>query len=203
MIEVYAKNSREGWVGVASEEQWVFATASADTQQQAIHCLLSSLPFNVPFEATSTGSPFSEKTLALIENIYDGKDVTLKQVCFATEHLPVYTQKVLQTVSSIPVGYVASYSAVAKAAGGGARAVGNVMAANPFAPVVPCHRVVSADFTLGGYSGGLNVKTELLKRERRGHAGKLEIPVDGGKLVVFPVEFVLRKLNAKFRVAHN
>lgn len=196
MIEVYVKNSGEGWIGVASEAQRVFATAFADTQQQAIHCLLQSLPFDAPFEVTSAGSPFAEKTLFLIENVSSGRDVTPQKVCFATEHLSVYTRKVLQTVSLIPVGYVASYGAVAKVAGGGARAVGNVMAANPFAPVVPCHRVVSADFTLGGYSGGLDVKTALLKRERRGYTEKLELSVDRVMLVVFPVEFVLRKLRS-------
>lgn len=196
MIKVYAKSSRIGWVGVAIEAQRVFATGFADTQPQVIYCLLDSLPFNAPFEVASAGSPFAEKTLSLIENVYDGKDVTIKQVCFATAHLPAYTQKVLQTVSLIPVGYVASYGAVAKATGGGARAVGNVMAANPFAPVVPCHRVVSADFTLGGYSGGLDVKEALLKREQRGYTEKREIPVHGTMLVVFPVEFVLRKLRA-------
>ncbi len=192
MLEVCAKSSSGVWFGVACEEPRVFAAAFADTQQELIHSLLCSLPFNVPFEVTSAGSAFAQKTLLLIENVYRGKDVTLKQVCFATEHLPFYTRKVLQTVSLIPGGYVASYGAVAKVAGGGARAVGNVMAANPFAPVVPCHRVVSADFTLGGYSGGLNVKLELLKRERRGHVKKREVPIGGKMLTVFPVEFVLK-----------
>jgi hypothetical protein len=72
--------------------------------------------------------------------------------------------------------------------------VGNVMAANPFAPIVPCHRVVSANFALGGYGGGLDLKVALLKREKRGYSEKREIPVDAQKLQVFPVEFVLRKI---------
>ncbi len=68
----------------------------------------------------------------------------------------------------IPLGYVTSYGAIAKAVGGSPRAVGNVMASNPFAPIVPCHRVVKSDLTLGGYGGGLKVKVELLSREKRG-----------------------------------
>jgi O-6-methylguanine DNA methyltransferase len=108
--------------------------------------------------------------------------------------LPAYTRKVLEVASLIPVGYVTSYVSLAKAAGGGPRAVGNVMARNPFAPIVPCHRVVSADLTLGGYGGGLDVKIEILKREKRGYKTRREISVGSKKLQVFPVEFVLEKL---------
>ena len=66
------------------------------------------------------------------------------------------------------------------------------MASNPFAPIVPCHRVVRADFTLGGYGFGLKVKIELLRREKRGFSASKEIEVNGGQLTVFPVENVLR-----------
>ena len=48
-----------------------------------------------------------------------------------------YTQKVLKATAQIPLGYVTSYGSIAKAAGGGPRAVGNIMASNPFAPIVP------------------------------------------------------------------
>ena len=69
------------------------------------------------------------------------------------------------------------------------------MAANPFAPIVPCHRVVKSDFTLGGYGGGLKAKHEILTREKRRHTINLEIPVGSKKLKVFPVETVLDKLS--------
>ena len=100
----------------------------------------------------------------------------------------------LKATAEIPLGYVASYGSVAKAVGGGPRAVGNIMAANPFAPIVPCHRVVKSDFTLGGYGGGLKVKLELLRREKRGFSALKEIEANGGRLQVFPVEYVLRNL---------
>jgi methylated-DNA-[protein]-cysteine S-methyltransferase len=138
-------------------------------------------------------SAFAEYVLASVKNVYDGKDV-LQSFPLATEHLPAYTRRVLEVTSFIPVGYVASYGSIAKAAGGSPRVAGNVMAANPFAPIVPCHRVVSSDFTLGGYGGGLDVKLEFLVREKRGYQSAREIPVGGRKLTVFPVEFVLRKL---------
>ena len=108
--------------------------------------------------------------------------------------LPVYTQKTLKATAKIPLGYVASYGSIAKAVGGGPRAVGNVMASNPFAPIVPCHRVVKSDFTLGGYGGGLKVKLELLSGEKRGFSTSKEIEVNGSRLQVFPVEYSLRNL---------
>ena len=126
-----------------------------------------------------------------MKSVYDGKDVNVN-LSLATSHLPAYTKKVLKTTSKIPLGYVTSYGAIAKAVGGGPRAVGNIMASNPFAPIVPCHRVVKADFTLGGYGFGLKVKAELLGREKRGFSSPKEIVVDDGQLTVFPVENVLR-----------
>ena len=128
-----------------------------------------------------------------MKNVYDGNNVS-QNVPLATEHLSAYTQKILTATALIPTGYVASYGAIAKAAGGSPRSVGRVMASNPFAPIVPCHRVVSSDFTLGGYGGGSTAKLEFLIREKRGHPSAREIAVGNKKLQVFPVERVLRKL---------
>ena len=69
------------------------------------------------------------------------------------------------------------------------------MASNPFAPIVPCHRVVKSDFTLGGYGFGLNAKAELLRKEKRGFSDMKKIIVNGGQLTVYPVENVLRNFN--------
>ncbi len=68
----------------------------------------------------------------------------------------------------IPGGSTMAYGEVAAAAGrpGAARAVGRVMATNPVPPFVPCHRVVAADGGLGGYGGGLDLKSRLLEREK-------------------------------------
>lgn len=148
-----------------------------------------------PIQAVSETSVFAKKVLEVLGKVYEGKDVNEK-IPLSFAGLPNYTQKVLEMVSQIPVGYVSSYGGVAKAAGGGARAVGNVMAANPFAPIVPCHRVVTSSLGLGGYGGGLRAKFEFLRREKRGYTEGREILVDSKKLDVFPVEFVLSKLRS-------
>jgi O-6-methylguanine DNA methyltransferase len=193
MIGVYTKNISGVWFGAACTDQSVFSTAFANSQKKTLKKLLSSIPFNVPFEVFAEPSAFANKVLNSVKNVYDAKAIEQK-IPLATEHLPAYTQKILAAASLIPTGYVASYGAIAKTAGGSPRAVGNVMASNPFPPIVPCHRVVSSDFTLGGYGGGLTVKLDFLIREKRGFKSPREIPLGDKKLQVFPVEIVLRKL---------
>ena len=69
----------------------------------------------------------------------------------------------------IPRGSVKTYSQVAKGIGKplAVRAVANAIGKNPYAPKIPCHRVIRSDGSLGGYSGkgGLKTKIFLLKKE--------------------------------------
>ncbi|PIW37324.1 MAG: 6-O-methylguanine DNA methyltransferase [Candidatus Kerfeldbacteria bacterium CG15_BIG_FIL_POST_REV_8_21_14_020_45_12] len=82
-----------------------------------------------------------------------------------TNSLP-FTQKVLAIVKKIPRGKVMTYGEVAKMAGSpkAARAVGNIMSHN-WNKSIPCHRVVKADGTTGGYNRGSAKKIKLLKSE--------------------------------------
>jgi AraC family transcriptional regulator of adaptative response/methylated-DNA-[protein]-cysteine methyltransferase len=84
-------------------------------------------------------------------------------------HGTVFQLKVWRYLQTIPAGSVQSYSEVAKAIGqpGAARAVANACAANRIAVVVPCHRVIRGDGSLGGYRWGLDRKRALLQTERR------------------------------------
>ena len=196
MIGLFTLNLEGVWFGVACDEERVFSTTFAKDRQAALSSLLDAIPFDIPFEVFSKPSPFAEKVLLSMKGVYDGKGVP-KIFQLAAEHLSSHNRRVLETCALIPVGYVASYGSVAKATGGSPRTVGRVMAANPFAPIVPCHRVVRSDLTLGGYGGGPGVKLAMLGREKRGCASKLEIPVSNRKLVVFPVERVLEKMKKK------
>jgi len=192
MIDLYAKEVEGVWFGVAYQGEEVFATNFASDEKSVFQGLLLSIPFDVSFERLEEPSPFAEHVIATLKNVYDGKEVC-NVPSLAMQRLSEYTQKVLRVVSLIPLGYVASYGSVAKVAGGSARGVGRVMALNPFAPIVPCHRVVGSDFGLVGYGGGVNVKLEFLRRERRGYTSEWEVAVGSERLKVFPVEFVLRK----------
>ncbi len=72
-------------------------------------------------------------------------------------------------LTRIPFGETRSYGEIADRLGrpGAARAVGRANASNVLPLVVPCHRVIAADGTLGGFNGGLHLKERLLDHERR------------------------------------
>jgi len=88
---------------------------------------------------------------------------------------PAWDRLVLGAVRTIPPGATASYGAVARMIGrpGAARAVGGAVGRSPIGLVIPCHRVIAGDGTLGGYGGGswggreagLALKRDLLARE--------------------------------------
>lgn len=80
-----------------------------------------------------------------------------------------FQRQVWEKLRAIPYGQTVSYGDVAKALGkpGAVRAVGRACATNPVALVIPCHRVVREDQSLGGYRWGLDRKQKLLERERQ------------------------------------
>lgn len=82
--------------------------------------------------------------------------------------LTPFQRRVLRATARIPYGDLATYKTVARRAGNEAasRAAGAAVGANPIPIVVPCHRVVASDGTLGGYAGGLDAKRRLLAIER-------------------------------------
>ena len=78
--------------------------------------------------------------------------------------------KVWRYLKSIPKGQVKTYKQVSISIKSrkSARAVANACAKNPYAPKIPCHRVIRSDGTLGGYSGrgGIKQKLKLLRSEK-------------------------------------
>lgn len=89
-------------------------------------------------------------------------------------NLLITIQRVYTLLKQIPAGQVASYLTLANALQSSPRAVGGALRNNPFAPEVPCHRIISATGHIGGYKGdwhnapsGINRdrKRELLKEE--------------------------------------
>jgi O-6-methylguanine DNA methyltransferase len=83
-----------------------------------------------------------------------------------------FQRSVWEAARGIPYGASVSYEEVARRAGHprASRAVGNALGANPVPIVVPCHRVIHADRSIGGFSSGLTWKRFLLELER----GQLE-----------------------------
>lgn len=83
-----------------------------------------------------------------------------------------------EVCAKIPKGKVSTYKEIARAMNSKAyRAIGQAMHNNPYAPKVPCHRVVSSDGSLGGFAHPLSRKIALLKKEG--------VQVKNGKIVDF------------------
>jgi len=74
---------------------------------------------------------------------------------------------VYKKLTEVPEGMVTSYSELAKAVGikNGQRVIGQIMKKNPYPVIIPCHRVVKSDGTIGGFFYGDKIKTNMLKKE--------------------------------------
>jgi methylated-DNA-[protein]-cysteine S-methyltransferase len=108
-----------------------------------------------------------------IERVLQG-DGPPEYLSVDTHDWPEFTREVLARCAQIQPGQVMTYSELATAVRRprSARAVGQVMANNPFALLIPCHRVVGSDYSLRGFGGGLDMKEWLLALEGWRFEGK-------------------------------
>src|SRR5215211_720899 len=89
------------------------------------------------------------------------------EVPFAGSGTTPFTQAVLKATAEVPFGHLTSYRGIAQRIGqpSATRAVGNALGRNPIPVIIPCHRIVRSDSSLGGYTGGLKIKEKLLALE--------------------------------------
>ena len=113
--------------------------------------------------STPTGRKLEE---ALSRYVVSGK-VGWPELPIDLGGVPPFHKKVLEELARIPAGKVLSYGELAAKCGSpkAARAVGQVMAKNPWPLVYPCHRVLASGGKLGGYGPGLEMKKWLLELE--------------------------------------
>ena len=192
MINVYHQQLEGVWYATAIEDEKVLASAFSSREQDVLRHLLRSLPYDVPFQVADKQSQLSAELLNILKGIFEGKGAS-SVFRISMDHLSEYTRKVLHSVSIIPHGYLTTYGAIAKARGGSPRAVGRVMASNPFPLLIPCHRVVRSDFSIGGYGLGKEIKLRLLKREDKGYKEPKEIKANSKILPVFPVKYLWKR----------
>jgi methylated-DNA-[protein]-cysteine S-methyltransferase len=76
-----------------------------------------------------------------------------------------FQNKVYEIVKRIPKGKLTTYKAIAEKLNSSPRAIGRALNANKNPVIIPCHRVIKSDGTLGGYKFGIKRKKELLKKE--------------------------------------
>jgi methylated-DNA-[protein]-cysteine S-methyltransferase len=103
----------------------------------------------------------------MIEAFLHGEDIRFSLECVHFSSCSSFQQKVLRAEYEIPRGYVSTYKKIAAHVGIplGARAVGTALAGNPFPIIIPCHRAIRTDGTLGGFQGGIVMKQVLLEAE--------------------------------------
>lgn len=118
----------------------------------------------------SAGPAWVEAWAQRLRAVMAGAPDALLDIPLADAHLPPFARRVWARARQIPPGQTLTYGALAQALGepGAARAVGQALGANPFAPIVPCHRVLAAHGQAGGFSapGGRQTKLRLLQAEQ-------------------------------------
>ncbi|MDR3477848.1 MAG: methylated-DNA--[protein]-cysteine S-methyltransferase [Gammaproteobacteria bacterium] len=116
-------------------------------------------------EKASVEATWFTKTLTQLEEYLDGKRKVFELPLCAEG--TDFQKKVWHELMKIPYGQTRSYKeiAVALSDANASRAVGNANGKNPISIIVPCHRVISSDGSMGGYAGGLDTKQKLLSLE--------------------------------------
>ncbi len=150
-----------GWVGLVFSPHGLRATTlPRQSREQALRDVM----------ATGATQPAPEREIADIPErvsaLASGRYTELA-LHIDWEGISPFRRTVLEEALRIPPGQTRSYGWLAARVGhpGAARAVGRVMATNPFPLVVPCHRVIGSDGGLHGYGGGLAMKEALLRAE--------------------------------------
>lgn len=119
----------------------------------------------------------------------------MKQTTQSAKHSTAFRDRVYAVLVTIPAGNVTTYGALAEAVScGSPRAVGQALRNNPYAPEVPCHRVIRSDGSLGGFFGKNNGEALLQKRRLLEAEG---IVFDSSGKV--SARFILRKVKAGMR----
>ena len=156
-----------GWVVIGGSE---IGLSFLTLPQPSLDAVLAGIEDFVK-GAVEEDSAFGDLPLRL-QCYFDGEMLTFPDK-LDLEGATDFQQVVWNATRSIPYGEVRSYAWVAKRIGrpGACRAVGGALARNRFPIIVPCHRVVASDGTLGGFGGGLGLKKHLLSIEA-GRVGK-------------------------------
>ena len=130
-----------------------------------------------PFGAVAEATPpaFVQQAITRIQALLQGDRDDLRDLPLDLGEVPDFHRRVYEVARAIPPGEVLTYGEVARRIGepGAARAVGQALGRNPFAPVVPCHRVMAAGGRSGGFSaeGGADTKLRMLEIERARFGG--------------------------------
>jgi methylated-DNA-[protein]-cysteine S-methyltransferase len=127
---------------------------------------LSHMSYSLKIERDESDMLSSQKKE--LENYFYGKQIDFLSWDLAFFNLTKFQRSVTEALLKIPYGKTISYKDLAKKAGypNASRAVGSVVSKNLFPIIIPCHRVIKADGSLGGWSGPNGWKERLLELEK-------------------------------------
>ena len=119
-------------------------------------------PRRVPYREGAASAAFKGE----LNSFFSGRLTTFRQKIRFLEGTE-FERSGWKTLGSIPVGETRSYKWIAEKIGNpsAVRAVGRALSKNPVPVVIPCHRVIESEGSIGGYSSGVNIKRRLLDLE--------------------------------------
>jgi len=149
------------WMETAEKPKLCRVILSSE-KQKAERLLGESFPWSRPGL-----SVVMEALAARISEFLRGEDVAFEMDRLQLDGCSLFQQQVLHIEHGVPRGRVTSYRRIAEKMSRprSARAVGRALAGNPFPILVPCHRAIRSDGTLGGFQGGQAMKRALLTLE--------------------------------------
>ncbi len=154
-----------GWIGLAASARGMVAITVPRVSRYAA---LKDLRSRIGTPASEGQNSHLRTTRVQLERYFKGD----RRADFARIQLDFwcgtpFEQEIWQLLRRIPYGETRTYGELARAVGRpyAARAVGQCNARNPWAIVVPCHRIVGTNAALTGYGGGLEIKRRLLELE--------------------------------------
>jgi methylated-DNA-[protein]-cysteine S-methyltransferase len=161
-----------GPCGIAWAERGIAGTQLPEEDRSATRARLQQ---RFPNAKETQPAPAIADAVRRITALLRGERIDLSDVAVDMESIPEFERDVYVAAREIPAGATTTYGEIAKRIGRPtqAREVGVALAKNPFAIVVPCHRVVAANGKTGGFSAGGGVTTKLKLLGIEGGAGPL------------------------------
>uniref|UniRef100_A0AAV1TNM7 Methylated-DNA--protein-cysteine methyltransferase n=1 Tax=Peronospora matthiolae TaxID=2874970 RepID=A0AAV1TNM7_9STRA len=95
-----------------------------------------------------------------------GKTKSTHRTTWRGKQITEFESRVYEIISTIPAGKVSTYGGVARMLHSGPRCVGQALRKNPFAPEVPCHRVVTTSLDIGGFQGTTGEDSSCVQKKR-------------------------------------
>ena len=157
-----------GWAGVAGSDERIHGAMLPEADPDRVR---SRMLRQHPEAVEAAPEPALAQAADRIRGLIEGEDDDLRDLVLDFSAVSPFERRVYEVARGVGPGETTTYGDIAREIGEvtDSQAVGRALGRNPFAPIVPCHRVVAAGRKLGGFSatGGRALKLRMLENERR------------------------------------